>query len=94
MKRLRHEAARRLKPYRRSAAVIGAAGYLTAVLCLLAGYMTQHTVQAIPQVVQQPSAQATRAPSRSTSQSNPTGTPERSGVLFCRHGFLDRKGRA
>ena len=50
MKRLRHEAARRLKPYRRSAAVIGAAGYLTAVLCLLAGYMTQHTVQAIPQL--------------------------------------------
>lgn len=52
MKRLRHEAARRLKPYRRSAAVIGAARYLTAVLCLLAGYMTQHTVQTFPQLRQ------------------------------------------
>ena len=48
MRRLRHEAARRLKPYRRSAAVLGSARYLTAVLCLLAGAHTQPAVQAVP----------------------------------------------
>ena len=48
MKRLRHEAARRLKPYRRSTAVIGAARYLTALLFLLAGVLTQRTADEIP----------------------------------------------
>lgn len=49
MKRLRHEAVRRLKPYRRSAAVIGAAQYLTAALCLLAGAVTEQAVRELPQ---------------------------------------------
>ena len=48
MKRLRHEACRRLRPYRRSAAVLGAGRYLTAVLCLIAGQLTAHAVQEIP----------------------------------------------
>ncbi len=42
MKRLWHEAGRRLKPHRRSAAVIGAALTVVSMLCLLAGSVTQH----------------------------------------------------
>lgn len=41
MKRLWHEAGRRLKPHRRSAAVIGAALTVVSMLCLLAGTVTQ-----------------------------------------------------
>ena len=48
MRRLRHEAVRRLKPYRRSAAVLGAARYLTAVFCMIAGARTQPAVQTVP----------------------------------------------
>ena len=50
MRRLRHEAARRLKSHRGSAALIGAARYLTAVLCAAAGVLSQRAVQALPQV--------------------------------------------
>ena len=48
MKRLRHEACRRLRPYRRSAAVLGAGRYLTAALCLVAGQLTAQAVQDLP----------------------------------------------
>ena len=48
MKRLRHEACRRIRPYRRSAAVLGAGRYLTAVLCLIAGQLTSQAVREIP----------------------------------------------
>ncbi len=41
MNRLLHEAARRLKPYRRSAAVIGCARLLLTLICLLAAIWTQ-----------------------------------------------------
>ena len=41
MNRLMHEAARRLKPYRRSAAVIGCARLITALFCLLASIWLQ-----------------------------------------------------
>ncbi|MCQ2407918.1 MAG: hypothetical protein MJ065_05255 [Oscillospiraceae bacterium] len=41
MMRLRHEAGRRLRPYRRSTSAIGAARYVTGAVCLLTGILTQ-----------------------------------------------------
>ncbi len=45
MNRLLHESARRLKPYRRSAAVIGCARLILTLICLLASIWAQRELQ-------------------------------------------------
>lgn len=45
MNRMMHEAARRLKPYRRSTAIIGCARLITALICLLASLWLQNEMR-------------------------------------------------